>query len=65
MCVTHSLTFRLETKMPCRQTPSWKKKADGFTTVAISAYQDQLNAGFSKVCEKFKIRGLKFKDSLK
>ncbi len=34
------------------QTPSWKKKAVVFTTVTMSAYQDQLNAGVSKVWEK-------------
>ncbi len=58
MCVSRSLTFRLETKMPWRQTPSQKKKAVVFTTVTTSAYQDQLNAGFSKVCEIFKVRGI-------
>ncbi len=31
-CVSCSLTFRLETKMPWRQTPSRKKKAAEFTT---------------------------------
>ncbi len=30
---------------------SRKKKAVVFTTVTMSAYQDQINAGFSKVCE--------------
>ncbi len=53
------LTFRLETKMPWRQTPSCKKKAIEFSTVIMSAYQDQLNAGFSKVCEIFKVCGIK------
>ncbi len=53
-----SLTFHLETKMPWRQTPSQKKKAVVFTTVTTNAYQDQLNAGFSKVCEIFKVRGI-------
>ncbi len=57
-CVSRSLTFRLETKMPWRQTPSRKKKAVVFTTVTTSAYQDQLNAGFSKVCEIFNVRGI-------
>ncbi len=57
-CVSRSLTFRLETKMPCRQTPSRKKKAVVFTNVTTSAYQDQLNAGFSKVCEIFKVHGI-------
>ncbi len=56
--VSRSLTFRLETKMPWCQTPSLKKKAIVFTTVMTSAYQDQLNAGFSKVCEIFKVRGI-------
>ncbi len=54
----HSLTFRLETKIPWRQTPSLKKKAVVFTTVTTDAYQDQLKAGFSKVCEIFKICGI-------
>ncbi len=46
-----SLTFRLETKMLWCQTHSRKKKAVVFTTVTMSAYLDQLNAGFSKVCK--------------
>ncbi len=45
-------------KMPWRQTPSRKKKAFVFTTVTTNAYQDQINAGFSKVCEIFKVRGI-------
>ncbi len=57
-CVSRSLTFRLETKMPWRQTPSRKKKAVVFTAVTTNAYQDQLNAGFSKVCEIFKVHGI-------
>ncbi len=56
--MSHSLTFRLETKMPWRQTPSRKKKAVVFTNVTTSAYQGQLNAGFSKVCEIFKVCGI-------
>ncbi len=40
--MSRSLTFRLETKMPRRQTPSSKKKAVVFTTVTMSAYQYQL-----------------------
>ncbi len=56
--MSRSLTFRLETKMPWHQTPSRKKKAVLFTTVTKSAYQDQLHAGFSKVCEIFKVRGI-------
>ncbi len=59
-CVPRSLTFRLETKMPSLQTPSWKKKAIMFTTVMLSTYQDQLNAEFSKVCEIFKVRTIEF-----
>ncbi len=57
-CVSRSLTLHLETKMPWRQTPSRKKKAAVFTNVTTSAYQDQLNAEFSKVCENFKFRGI-------
>ncbi len=57
-CVSRSLTFHLETKMPWRQTPSRKKKAVEFTTVMTSAYQDQLNAGFSKVCGIFQVCGI-------
>ncbi len=57
-CVSRSLTLHLETKMPWRQTPSRKKKAVVFTNVTTSAYQDQLNAEFSKVCENFKFRGI-------
>ncbi len=58
--VSRSLTLRLETKMPWRQTPSRKKKAIVFTNVMTSAYQDQLNAGFSKVCEIFQVKSLKY-----
>ncbi len=57
-CVSRSLTFCLETKMPWRQTPSQKKKAVVFTNVTTNAYQGQLNAGFSKVCEIFKVCGI-------
>ncbi len=53
-----TLMFRLETKMLWRQTSSRKKKAAVFTNVTASAYQRQLNAGFSKVCEIFKVRAL-------
>ncbi len=35
-----------------------KKKAVVFTNVTTSAYQDQLKAGFSKVCEIFTVRGI-------
>ncbi len=44
--------------MPWCQTPSRKKKVVVFTTLTASAYQGQLNAGFSKVCEIFKVRGI-------
>ncbi len=44
--------------MPWHQTPSRKKKAVVFTNVTTNAYQGQLNAGFSKVCEIFKVRGI-------
>ncbi len=53
--MSHSLTFRLETKMPWRQTSSRKKKAVVFTNVTANAYQSRLNAGFPKVCEIFKV----------
>ncbi len=56
--VSRSLTFHMETKMLWCQTPSRKKKAVVFTNVPTSAYQDQLNAGFSKVCEIFKVCGI-------
>ncbi len=56
--MSRSLTFRLETKMPWHQTPSRKKRAVVFTTVTTNVYQDQINAGFSKVCEIFKVRGI-------
>ncbi len=56
--MSRSLTFRLETKMPWSQTPSRKKKAVVFTNVTTNAYQGQLNAGFSKVCEIFKVCGI-------
>ncbi len=36
----------------------WKKKVVVSKTVTISAYEDQLKAGFSKVCEIFKVRGI-------
>ncbi len=44
--------------MPWRQIPSRKKKAVVFTTLTTDAYQDQINTGFSKVCEIFKVRGI-------
>ncbi len=39
-------------------TPNRKKKAVEFSTVMASAYQGQLNAGFSKACEIFKVRSI-------
>ncbi len=57
--MSHTLTFHLETKMPWHQTPSLKNKAVMFT-VTVSAYQDQLNARFSKVCEICKVRAIEF-----
>ncbi len=56
--MSRSLMFCLETKMPWCQTSSRKKKAVEFTTVTTNAYQDQINAGFSKVCELFKVCGI-------
>ncbi len=56
--MSRSLTFCLETKMTSRQTQSRKKKAVMFTTVKTNVYQDQINAGFSKVCEICKVRGI-------
>ncbi len=50
---------RLKTKMPWRQTPSRKKKAFVFTNVTANAYQRPLNSVFSKVCEIYKVRGIK------
>ncbi len=44
--------------MPWRQSPSRKKKAVVFINVTMNAYQGQLNAGFSKVCEIFKVCGI-------
>ncbi len=44
--------------MPWCQTPSRKKKAVVFETVTTNTYQDQINAGFSKVCEIFKVHGI-------
>ncbi len=38
--------------------PSRKKKAVVFTNVTANTYQDQQNAGFSKVSEIFKVRGI-------
>ncbi len=57
-CVSRSLMYRLETKMPWCQTPSRKKKAIVFINVTANAYQGQLNVGFSKVCEIFKVRSI-------
>ncbi len=54
--MSRSLTLRLETKMLRRQIPSRKKKAVVFTTVMASTYQDQLNVGFSEVCEICNLR---------
>ncbi len=38
--------------------PLTKKKAVVFTNVTTNAYQGQLNAGFSKVCEIFQVCGI-------
>ncbi len=65
VCVSRSLTSRLETKMPWSQTPSRKKKAAVFTAVTTNAYQGQINAGFSKICEIFNLRHRIFKICLR
>ncbi len=44
--------------MSWRQTSSRKKKAAVFTNVTVNAYQRQLNAGFSKLREIFKVRAI-------
>ncbi len=44
--------------MPWCQTPLRKKKAVVFTNATVNPYQGQLNAGFSKVCEIFKVRDI-------
>ncbi len=61
MCVTffNILSGNKDVIMP--NPPSWKKKAIVFTTVIMSAYQDQVKAGFSKVCEICKVHGILFK----
>ncbi len=56
--VSRLISVCRETKMPWRQTLSRKKKAIVFITVTTNAYQDQPNAGFSKVCEIFKFRSI-------
>ncbi len=38
--------------------PPHERRKPLFTSVTTSAYQDQLNAGYSKVCEKCKVRGI-------
>ncbi len=40
------------------ETPLRKKKAIVFTNVTANVYQGQLNTGFSKVCEIFKVHGI-------
>ncbi len=61
--MSRSLTFRLESKNAVvPNTLEKKKKAVMFITVTMSTYQDQLNTGVSKVCEKCKVCGI---DSLK
>ncbi len=52
-----SQRHKLDAVMP-NPPPTWKKKAVVFTTVTMSAFQDQLNTGFSKVCEIFKVCGI-------
>ncbi len=59
MCVSCSLTFRLETKIPWwTMMPSRRKKTVVFTNVTANTYQGRMNAGLSKVCEMFKVRGI-------
>ncbi len=57
-CVSRSLSFCLDSKMPWGQTLSRKKKAVVFTTLTTRAYQDQLNTGFSNLCEIFKVHDI-------
>ncbi len=52
--------YRSTWKQRCRgaKPPLRKKKAVMFTNVKANVYQRQLNAGFSKVCEIFKVHGI-------
>ncbi len=56
--MSRSLTLRVKTKIPWRQTASQKKKAIVFTNVMANTFQGQLNAGFSKSFEIFKVCGI-------
>ncbi len=58
--VSRFLMFLLETKRPWRQTPPRKKKAVSVYKCEANAYQSQLKAGFSEVCEKCKVCGIIF-----
>ncbi len=58
MCVSRSLTFCLETKNAMAPNPLTKEESRRVLQLTTSACQDQLNTEFSKVCEKFKIRGI-------
>ncbi len=56
--MSRTITYCLETKEAVTPNPSRKKKAVVFTFVMTRTYQDQLNTGFSKVCEIFKVRSI-------
>ncbi len=50
--------YRISVCVVFFNVPSGHKNARLFTTVTTSSYQDQLNAGFSKVYEIFKVHGI-------
>ncbi len=56
--MSRSLTFPPGNKDAVVPNHSLEKKAVEFSTVTMSIYQDQLNAGFSKVCEIFNVCGI-------
>ncbi len=56
-CVSRSLTSP-GNKNAMAPNPLTKEEAVVLTNVTTSAYQDQLNAGFLKVCEIFKVRSI-------
>ncbi len=56
-CVSHSLMFRLETKLRWRQTHSRKKKAIVFTNCDDRRLSESTKRWSFKVCEIFKVCG--------
>ncbi len=66
LTIQHEIIYKMRKvwfpawKQRCRDTkPAHERSKPSSVQLMTSAYQDQVNAGFSKVCEIFKVLGIR------